>query len=76
MKRPWFSPLGWICRPICWQGVLVVALALAFCGQVFMAIDRRSHSATDTLYGIFPFIVPTFLLLNWIASKTSNESSG
>jgi len=46
-------------------------LALAFCLQVFIAIDRHSHSASDTLYGFFPFAAPTFLLLIWVAERTS-----
>jgi hypothetical protein len=28
---------------------------------------------SDTLYGVFPFVVPTLMLLNWIASKTSGK---
>lgn len=71
MKRPWFRPWGWGYLPISWQGVLITALALAFCVNVFLAVDRRSHSASDTLYGIFPFVVPCLMLLNWIALNTS-----
>jgi hypothetical protein len=26
---------------------------------------------SDALYGIFPFVVPCLMLLNWVASKTS-----
>ena len=40
-----------------------------FCVQVFLAIDRSSHSASDTLYGVFPYITACFLLLCWVASK-------
>jgi hypothetical protein len=47
-------------------------LTLAFCAQVFLAVDRQAHSISDTLYGIFPYIVPTLMLLNWLASKTSD----
>ena len=71
MKLVWFKPWGWIFRPISWQGVLIVLLTLAFCVQVFLAVDRNSPSVSDTLYGIFPFVVPALMLLNWIASKTS-----
>ena len=46
--------------------------ALAFCAQVFMAIDARSHSVSDSLYGVYPFIVSTFLLLDWVASRTTD----
>jgi hypothetical protein len=69
MANPWFKPAGWLFRPISWQGYLAVACAVGFCIQTFMAVDRHSHSASDTLYGVFPYFVPAFLLLNWVASK-------
>lgn len=75
MKRPWFSPLGWIYRPVSWQGYLAVIAALLFCVQVFLAVDCHSHSVSDTLYGIFPYVVPTFLLLGWLASKSSGRTA-
>jgi hypothetical protein len=43
---------------------------LAFCAQVFVAVDRHSHSASDTLYGVFPCFACCFLLLEWVASNT------
>lgn len=73
MKSGWFKPWGWICRPHSWQGMIIVMLALIFCVQVFLAVDRYSHSVSDTLYGIFPYVIPAFMLLNWVASKTSND---
>jgi hypothetical protein len=71
MKTVWFKPLGWIYRPASWQGWLALAAAAAFCAQVFLAIDRHSHSASDTLYGVFPYFVCAAGLLNWLASKTA-----
>ena len=71
MERTWFKQWGWIYRPTSWQGVTLVVLAIVFCLQVFVAVDRRSHSVSDTLYGVFPYAVPSFMLLNWVASKTS-----
>ena len=71
MRTRWFREWGWLYYPVSWQGVLLTALVLAFCVQVFLAVDGRSHSVSDTLYGIFPYIVPSFLVLLWIASKTS-----
>jgi len=41
-------------------------MALVFCVQVFKAVDRHSHSASDTLYGIFPYVVPAAMLLEWL----------
>jgi hypothetical protein len=74
MAQRWFAPWGWIYRPVSWQSIVLILLAGIFCVQVFVAIDRRSHSVSDTLYGIFPFWVPCLIVLNWIASKTSGAS--
>ena len=41
---------------------------------VFKAVDRHSHSVSDTLYGVFPFFVCTFLLFDWIGGKTSEKA--
>ena len=73
MKMIWFRPLGWIYRPVAWQGFVAVALTLMFCAQVFVAVDRHSHSVSDTLYGVFPYVAPAFLLLSWLASRTSAD---
>ena len=66
----WFRPLGILFVPISFMGWLSTLLAIAFCGQVFWVIDRHSHSVSDTLYGVFPFWIPTFLLLAWLADRT------
>jgi hypothetical protein len=71
----WFKPFGWIYRPISWQGWTLLLFAIAFCYQVFCAIDRHSHSASDTLYGVFPYFVCAGGVLNWIASKTAYSES-
>jgi len=60
-------------RPVSAPGVILVLFAAAFCVQVFLAVDRRSHSASDTLYGIFPYVVPGLMLLNWVASRTAGR---
>jgi hypothetical protein len=75
MNYTWFKPWGWIYRPISWQGITLVLLTAAFCVQVFIAVDRHSHSVSDTFYGIFPYVVPSLMVLNWIASKTSHAPS-
>ena len=71
--RPWFRPWGWIYRPVSVEGVLVVMIAVAFSVQVFLAVDRHSHSASDTLYGVFPFVVPVWMIANWVAGKTTGR---
>jgi len=71
MKHFWFRRVGWLYYPVSWQGIVVVLLAVVFCVNVFIAVDRHSHSASDTLYGVFPFFVCAFLLVNWVASNTN-----
>jgi hypothetical protein len=67
----WFRDLGLIYLPVSVLGWFVTLACAAFCVQVFLAVDARSHSVSDTLYGVFPFWVPTFLLWAWIAGRTS-----
>jgi hypothetical protein len=74
MKHLWFKPWGWIFRPTSLQGALLCILALAFCVQVFAAIDRNSHSVSDTLYGVFPYFTCALILLYWVASKSSRNA--
>lgn len=74
MNRLWFRSWGWVYRPVSWQAWCLVAVVLAFRIRVFFAVDRHSHSASDTLYGIFPYIVPALGVLGWIASHSSTPA--
>jgi hypothetical protein len=73
-RRHWFAPLAWTYRPVAWPGYGMTAAAALFCVEACLAVDRHSHSASDTLFGVFPFVVPAFLLLNWIGSHTSGRA--
>ncbi|MBF2708877.1 hypothetical protein [Flavobacterium soyangense] len=70
---PWFRKTGIIFIPISFFGVLLYLLTLAFCVNVFITIDRNSHSVSDTLYGIFPFFTGAFTILFWIASNACEK---
>ena len=74
MKTQWFKRLGWFYLPVSLPGVVIALAALAFCAQVFFAVDRKSHSVSDMLYGVFPFFSCAFLLFNWLAGRTSRKS--
>ena len=71
----WFKQFGLFVRPISVVGWIVTLLAFAFCVQIFVFVDNHSHSVSDTLYGIFPYWVPTFLLWLWIAGRTTGSPS-
>jgi hypothetical protein len=72
MRLNWFKQWGWLYLPASVPGVLIALAMLALCVQVFIAVDRHSHSVSDTLYGIFPFFTCAFLLWDWIGVRTSN----
>ncbi|MGA3015122.1 MAG: hypothetical protein ABSD71_13930 [Bacteroidales bacterium] len=71
MKLNWFKRIGWIYIPVSIIGALLGLAVLFFCVTVFLAVDRHSHSVSDTLYGIFPYFVSAFTILFWIAANTS-----
>ena len=73
MKAAWFRRVGWIYLPVSVPGAIITLLALLFCAQVFLAVDRHSHSVSDTLYGVSPFFACAFLLFDWIAGRTSKS---
>ena len=74
MKTQWFKRLGWFYLPVSLPGAIITLAALAFCVQVFVAVDRHAHWASDTLYGVFPFFASAFLLFDWIAGRTGRQS--
>jgi hypothetical protein len=73
MTSNWFKRVGWFYLPVSVAGGIIYLLAFIFCLTVFLAVNRHSHSVSDTLYGIFPFYVCTFLMLDWIGGRTSGK---
>ena len=69
----WFKKTRFMYSPDTWQGNVVYLIGIIFLVTVFVAIDRDSHSVSDTIYGIFPYFASTFLLIDWLASKTSSK---
>lgn len=67
----WFNKTKFIHLPSSPAGFIIYTLAILFLITVFVAVDRNSHSVSDTFYGIFPYFVSTFLLVEWLADKTS-----
>ena len=74
MNTRWFKRCGWVYLPVSVIGSVISLVSLLFCVQVFIAIDRHSHSASDTLFQVFPYFVSCFLLVNWLGENTSRPN--
>lgn len=72
-RRRWFRRIGWIYRPISPIGWVVTTGALGLCAWVVVAVDRSSHSVSDTLIGAFPYVAIFIIVAVWIAANTSAE---
>jgi hypothetical protein len=75
MKTIWFKRFGWFYLPVSVPGTVVCLLAVLFSITVFGAVDRHSHSVSDTLYGVFPFFASAFLLLDCVGARTSEKAA-
>lgn len=72
-KQIWFKEIRWSYLPCSWQGWLLYIPFIAWLIMTFVAVDRGSHSVSDTLIGIVPFWVSAAVILHWIASHTSKK---
>lgn len=73
METIWFKRIGWLYLPIHIAGVLVTLAAIVTCVWFFIAIDRNSHSVSDTLIKFFVYLFCTAFWWKWIADKTSKS---
>ena len=61
-KPYWFKPARfwkWFAAyyPVTWQGWVVSVLAVVLLIKIFIFVDSRSHSVSDTLLGIAPWFI-------------------
>ncbi|MHB8679064.1 MAG: hypothetical protein ACYC7G_04930 [Rudaea sp.] len=70
MRMIRFEPFDLFWRPASALAWILTIAAIAYCVQVFAAIDTRSHSVTDTLYAVYPHWGVTFLLWEWLARRS------
>lgn len=71
MKTVWFKKMGGFFFPISVLGWIITLLMGFLLATVILAANRNAHSVSDMLYGIFPYAVCCFYLVNWIGSNTS-----
>jgi hypothetical protein len=75
MKPNWFSRFGWFYFPTSVGSSVLCLLAAIFCITVFIAVDHYSHSASDTLDGIFPHFACTSLLVDRTARLAIGQAA-
>jgi len=74
MKLQWFKRKGIFFLPNSLIGWLLVLIAIIFAIYLFIDIDSRSHSASDTLRPFFISLLLIGLVYTLIAYLTSNGS--
>lgn len=67
----WFKKVRGSYLPNSWQGWLTYVPFIYFLIITFMAVDRSSHSVSDTVINLFPYWVSGAVVMTWIASKKS-----
>jgi Na+/glutamate symporter len=70
-KIIWFKKIGWFYLPASIIGGIITLLFGVLLATVIIAANRNVHSVSDMMYGIFPYAVCCFYLVNWIGRNTS-----
>lgn len=67
----WFKQTPLLPVPVHLAGWLLSLAALALDSWFFIAIDRNSHSVSDTLIRFFIYFTAVTFWWKWIADRTS-----
>ena len=74
MNLPWFKRIGIFFLPIAFIGWVILIATLAYAVYVFIDIDSRSHSVSDTLmnfvFNLF-IIGAVYSLIAFLTSRTT-----
>ena len=73
MNLRWFVRKGILFFPVSIIGWIISFVSIAFCIYLFINIDSRSHSASDTLINFVFMAMLVAVLYSIIAYFTSSE---
>lgn len=71
MQSMWFRKWGAIYLPASLIGWLLSLVTFGIATADFLAVDRHSHSVSDTLIGAGPVVAVLFLLLFLLAARSA-----
>jgi membrane protein DedA with SNARE-associated domain len=74
MKFPWFKRIGIVFIPANLIGWIILIIGIAYAGHVFIEIDNRSHSVSDTLMNFVFNLLIIGIVYSLIAFLTSWKS--
>ncbi|HKB85394.1 MAG TPA: hypothetical protein VKD08_04440 [Ignavibacteriaceae bacterium] len=75
MNKNWFVRKGMLFFPASAIGWILAAVSFVYCIYIFLAIDSRSHSASDTLRPFILNVLMVFILYSLIALFTSRSKN-
>jgi hypothetical protein len=76
MNLPWFKRTGIFFIPASVIGWLIMIGGMAYAVYIFLDIDKRSHSASDTLINFVFYlliIAAVYSLVAYLTSRTSEK---
>ncbi len=74
MKTPWFKRFGILFIPATFMGWLILLAGIAYAVYIFIKIDSKSHSVSDTLMSFvinLIIIITLYSLVAFISSRTT-----
>jgi hypothetical protein len=73
MKPQWFKRKGIFFIPKSLIGWAIMIIGIIYAVYIFIDIDSRSHSASDTLRPFFILIALVFTLIAFLTSSDSTD---
>jgi hypothetical protein len=73
MNLPWFKRIGIFFIPTSFIGWVIMLAGIIYAVNVFIDIDSRSHSASDTLRPFFLYLLIIGLVYTFVAFLTSSS---
>ncbi|MFA5971744.1 MAG: hypothetical protein WC780_05295 [Lentimicrobiaceae bacterium] len=76
MNLPWFKRIGILFVPTSLTGWIIAISAVAYAVYIFIDIDSRSHSVSDTLINFVSkllLIIAVYSLIGYFSSQTKER---